>query len=96
MGISKHDAVPLAQVRARFSELVREVNAGAEKIITKDGEPCVALIDAEQLAHYHRLAHERIHLLLIDEARKGLNDVAAGCVTSARGTIGSIKRRRSR
>lgn len=95
MSISKHDAVSLAQVRARFPELVQEVKAGAEKIITKDGEPYVALIDADRLAHYHRLARERIHLLLIDEARKGLDDVAAGCVTSARGTIRSIKRRRS-
>jgi len=39
---------------------------------------------------------ERIHLLLIDEAGKGLDDVAAGRVTSARGTIRSIKRHRSR
>ncbi|MBK5106190.1 MAG: type II toxin-antitoxin system Phd/YefM family antitoxin [Burkholderiales bacterium] len=96
MGISKNDSVPLVQVRSRFSKLVQEVKAGAEKIITKDGEPHVALIDAERLAHYRRLARERIHLLLIDEAREGLADVAAGCVTSARGTIRSIKRRRSR
>lgn len=95
MGISKLDAVSLAQVRARFSELVQEVKAGAEKIITKDGEPYVALIDAERLDHYRQLARERIHLLLIDEARKGLDDVAAGRVKGARGAIRSIKRRRS-
>ena len=41
--ISKNDSVSLAQVRSRFSELVQEVKAGAEKIITKDGEPYVAL-----------------------------------------------------
>ena len=69
MGISKNDSVSLAQVRARFLELLQEVKAGAEKIITKDGEPYVALIDAERLDHYHRLARERIHLLLIDEAQ---------------------------
>lgn len=51
-GISKLDAVSLAQVRARFSELVQEVKAGAEKIITTDGEPYVALIDAERLDHF--------------------------------------------
>ena len=78
MGISGNDSVSLAQIRARFSELVQEVKAGAEKIITKDGEPYVALINAERLDHYHRLARERIHLLLIDEARQGLDDVAAG------------------
>ena len=95
MGILKNDSVSLAQVRARFSELVQEAKAGAEKIITKDGKPYVALIDAELLAHYHRLARERIHLLLIDEARKGLADVAAGRVKDARSAIQSIKRRRS-
>ena len=60
MGISKHDAVSLAQVRARFSEWVQEVKAGAEKIITKDGETYVALIDAERLDHCHRLARDGI------------------------------------
>ena len=95
MCISKNDTVSVAQVRARFSELVQEVKAGAEKIITKDGESYVALIDAERLAHYHRLARERIRLLLIDEARKGLADVAAGRVKGARGAIRSIKRRRN-
>jgi prevent-host-death family protein len=95
MGISKHDAVSLAQVRFRFSELVLEVKAGAEKIITKNGEPYLALIVAERLGHYHRLARERIHLLLIDEARKGPADVAAGRVKGARGAIRSIKRRRN-
>ena len=94
MAISKNDSVSLAQVRARFSELVQEVKAGAERIITKDGEPYVALIDAERLAHYRRLARECIHRLLIHEARKGLGDVAAGCVKGARGAIRSIKRRR--
>ena len=95
MCISKNDTISVAQVRARFSELVQEVKAGAEKIITKDGESYVALIDAERLAHYHRLARERIRLLLIDEARKGLADVAAGRVKGARGAIRSIKRRRN-
>ena len=43
MGISKNDSVSLAQIRSRFAERVQEVIAGAEKIITKDGEPCIAL-----------------------------------------------------
>ena len=95
MGISRNDSVPLVQVRAKFSELVKEVKAGAEKIITKNGEPYVAMIDAERLDHYHRLARERVHLLLIDEACNGLDDVAAGRVKDARGTIRSVKRHRS-
>jgi antitoxin (DNA-binding transcriptional repressor) of toxin-antitoxin stability system len=61
-----------------LSELADQVKAGAEKIITKNGESYVALIDAERLDYYHRLERERIHLLLIDDARRGLADIAAG------------------
>ena len=95
MGISTNDIIPLSQARANFSELAEEVKAGAEKIITRNGESYVALIDAARLDHYHRLERERIHLLLIGEADKGLDDVAAGRVKDARGAIQSIKRRRA-
>ena len=95
MGFSASDVVPFTQARANLSELADQAKAGAEKIITKNGESYVALIDAERLDHYHRLERERIHLLLIDEAGKGLDDVAAGRVKDARSAIQSIKRRRS-
>jgi prevent-host-death family protein len=95
MGISAHDVVPLSHARANFSELAEEVKAGAEKIVTKNGESYIALIDAQRLDYYHRLERERIHLLLIDEASKGLDDVAAGRVKDARTAVQSIKRRRS-
>lgn len=51
---------------------------GAEKIIIKNGDAFIAIIDAKRLDYYHQLERERIHLLLIDEAPKGLDDVAAG------------------
>jgi prevent-host-death family protein len=95
MGFSANDVVPLSHARANFSELAEEVKAGAEKIVTKNGESYIALIDARRLDYYHRLEHERIHLLLIDEASKGLDDVAAGRVKDARTAIQSIKRRRN-
>jgi prevent-host-death family protein len=95
MGISSNDVIPLSHARANFSELAEEVKAGAEKIVTKNGESYIALIDAQRLDYYHRLEHERIHLLLIGEASKGLEDVAAGRVKDARSAIQSIKRRRS-
>ena len=94
MGISANDVIPLSQARANFSELAEEVKAGVEKIVTKNGESYIALIDAARLDYYHRLERERIHLLLIDEAAKGLDDVAAGRVKDARNAIRSIKRRR--
>ena len=95
MGISASDIIPLSQARSNFSELAEAVRAGAEKIITKNGESYVALIDAQRLDYYHHLERERIHLLLIDDAAKGLDDVAAGRVKDARSAIQSIKRRRS-
>lgn len=95
MGISANDVVPLSQARANLSELAEEVKAGAEKIVTKNGESYIALIDARRLDYYHRLERERIHLLLIDAADRGLDDVSAGRVKDARTALRSIKRRRA-
>ena len=95
MGIAASDVIPLSHAAANFSELAEEVKGGAEKIITKNGESYIALIDAQRLDYYHQLERERIHLLLIDEAGKGLDDVAAGKVKDARGAITALKRRRS-
>jgi antitoxin (DNA-binding transcriptional repressor) of toxin-antitoxin stability system len=95
MGISASDVIPLSYARANFSELAEVVKAGAEKIVTKNGESFIALIDSDRLDYYHRLERERIHLLLIDEVSKGLDDVAAGRVKDARSALQAIKRRRS-
>lgn len=93
MGISDKDVIPLSTARANFSELAEEVKAGAEKIITENGESYIALIDAQRLDYYHQLEHEHIHLLLIGEAAKGVEDVAAGRVKDARSAIAAIKSR---
>ena len=74
--------------------MAEQVKAGAEKVITKNGEGYVALIDAKRLDYYQQLERERIHPLLIDEAGKGLDDVAAGRVKDARSALQTIKRRR--
>jgi prevent-host-death family protein len=90
-----HDVVAFSQARANLSELAEQVKAGAEKIITKNGESYVALIDSDRLDYYHRLERERIHLLLIDEAGKGLDDVAAGRMKDARQAVQRLKRKRA-
>jgi prevent-host-death family protein len=95
MSISARDIVAFSQARANLSELAEQVKAGSEKVITKNGESYVALIGAERLDYYHQLERERIHLLLIDDASKGLDDVAANRVKDARSTIQSLKRRRN-
>jgi prevent-host-death family protein len=96
MGISASDVVPFTQARANLSDLAEQVKAGAEKIITKNGESYVALIDSERLDYYHRLERERIHLLLIDDARKGLADIAAGRTLDADAAIAGLQARRAK
>lgn len=90
MPLTASDIVPLTQARANLSELADEVKAGAEKIITKNGESYVALIDADRLDYYHRLERERIHLVVLDEIERGLADVAAGRVRDAREALAEL------
>ena len=95
MAFTAGDVVPLTQARATLSDLVEQVKAGAEKIITKNGESYVAIIDSQRLDYYHQLERERIHLLLIDDAGKGLDDIASGKVKDAHNTLTALKRRRA-
>ena len=95
MGFSTSDVVPFTQASANLSELAARAKAGAEKIITKNGESYVALIDADRLDDYHRLERERIHLLLIDDARRGLADIVAGRTHEADAAIAQLQKRRA-
>lgn len=78
MPIASKDIVPFSQVRARLTELAEEAAKGREKIITRNGESYVALVDAGRLDYYHQLEREHIHLILLEEAAKGLADVTTG------------------
>jgi prevent-host-death family protein len=80
MAITTSDIVPLSQVRAHLTELAEEVRQGSEKIITRNGESYVALVDPRRLDHYHQLEREHIHLTLLDESGKAWDDVEAGRV----------------
>jgi prevent-host-death family protein len=95
MAIAVRDIIPFSSARTHLSELVEQVQNGAEKIITKNGEPAVAMIDAKRLDHYHRLERASIHLLLLGEIEKGLADVEAGRSTSAREGLAALKARRT-
>ncbi|MBY0411291.1 MAG: type II toxin-antitoxin system Phd/YefM family antitoxin [Burkholderiaceae bacterium] len=99
MALSARDVIPRPQARANLPELAEladQVRAGAEKIITKNGENYIAMIDARRLDYYHQLERERIHLLLINDASQGLADVAAGKVKDARSTLSALQHRRSK
>ncbi len=92
--ISIRDIVPFSTARTHLSDLVLEVQNGAEKIITKNGEPAVAVIAAKRLDHYHRLERARIHLLLLEEVDAGLADVEAGRAVDALEGLSALKLKR--
>lgn len=78
MAITSKDIISLSQARAKLTELCEEVRTkGTEKIITKNGGSCAALIDADRLDHYHRLEREHIHVGLLQEAIRGMTDLKA-------------------
>lgn len=93
---SANDIVPFSHARNRLSELIDEVREGAEKVITRNGEGCAALIDTRRLDYYHRLEREHIHLLLLEDADCGLQDIAAGRTRDARASLATLQARRQR
>lgn len=96
MRIAVRDIVAFSDARTNLSRLVDEVRLGGEKIITKNGEPAVAMIDARRLDHYHRLEQDRMHLLLLDEVEKGLTDVVTGGTSDALESITAMQAERSK
>lgn len=94
MPIAAKDVIPFTQARAKLSELADEVKEGSEKIITKNGESYVALIDAERLDYYHRLEHERIHLLVLEDVKRGLADISLGRTEDADAAIARLQQQR--
>ncbi|MFA7488540.1 MAG: type II toxin-antitoxin system prevent-host-death family antitoxin, partial [Lysobacteraceae bacterium] len=49
MSITSTDIVPFNKARAELTRLAEEVREGHEKIITRNGESYVALVDARKL-----------------------------------------------
>lgn len=78
MAITSDDIVPLNKVRASLTALAEDVRSGREKIITRNGESYVALVDARRLDYYHRLEREAFQLGLLQDAIEGLEDIRAG------------------
>ncbi len=95
MSIAAKDVISFTLARATLSELADEVRDGSEKVITKNGESYVALIGADRLDYYHRLEHERIHLLLLEDATRGLADIAAGRTEDADAGIARLQKQRA-
>ena len=83
--IRTKDIIPITEARAKLTELAEEI-AGTDtaKVLTKNGASYVALIDARKLDYYHALEAEYANLVLLDEAQRGLEDIAQGRVVSSK------------
>jgi len=93
MAISSKDIIPLTRARAALTKLCALVKREhGEKILTKNGESCAALIDAERLDYYHRLEREHVHLTLLEDAVRGVEEVNAGKLL----TVAKLKARYGR
>jgi len=92
MHLTSKDIVPLSQMRLNFTDLADEARQGHEKMITKNGESYIALVDPDRLDYYHRLEREHIHLHLLQEVENGLHDIEQQQVTS----VDALKRKYGR
>ena len=90
------DIVPLSAARSRFSELVDEAHAGDDKIITKNGEAYVAVIDIAKLDSYRQAVRERGQLLQLQDIERSLDDLDAGRVLTEAQFEKSLKQRIAR
>jgi prevent-host-death family protein len=78
MSLRTSDIVPISEARARLTELADDVVAeGSEKVLTKNGNSYVALVDARKLDYYHALEEEHAGLVLLADAETGLRQLLA-------------------
>ena len=96
MTVYRRDIVPLSAARARFSELVDEARAGDDKIITKNGEAYVAVIDIKKLEYFQQLDLQQQEREKAQDVLRGLEDVEAGRVLTERAFKRSLKKRLAR
>ena len=79
MTLRTSDVVSINEARTRLTELADEVvEAGTEKVLTKNGASFVAIVDARKLDYYHTLEEEHASLILLDEAETGLRQLLSG------------------
>ncbi len=88
MTIKKQDIASMGIARAQLPKFAAWVEAGMERSISENSH--VAPVDS----HRRGLPHPHTHALMLDEARRGLEDVEAGRTFEAREAL--TERRRAR
>jgi prevent-host-death family protein len=81
-------------VHANLSVLIDDVSEGREVIITKGGQPVAALINVQKLHYFHRLESAATQIMWLDEAAKGLAQIAEGQTSDARQSLAVLQKRR--
>lgn len=72
------DLVDLTIANSQLVGLTELVTKGAEILLTKDGVPYVALVDAKKLDYYRALETDHRQRILLSDAESGLKDARAG------------------
>jgi hypothetical protein len=80
MSIRARDITPINEAGTCLLELADEAVAGAGKVLTRNGSPYVAIVDARKLSYYHALEAEHDRLIMLGDAEWGLADALAGRV----------------
>jgi prevent-host-death family protein len=96
MTVYSRDIIPLSAARARLSELADEARSGEDKIITRNGEAFVALIDVKKLERYQQLERLDQERELARDVLRGLEDAVEGRTLTEREFKGSLKGRLAR
>ena len=63
---------------AHLSEFADKVKADASKILTKNEQDHFVLIDPARVSYRDCMGRAHIHLVLIDDARRSLEDISTG------------------
>lgn len=80
MSIRARDITPINEAGTCLLELADEAVAGAGKVLTRNGSPYVAIVDARKLSYYHALEAEHDRLIMLGDAEWGWQmHSQAGC-----------------
>jgi prevent-host-death family protein len=73
-----NDITPFDEARANLTKLAEKARNGHAQLLTRNGKPYVAVIDARKLEQYHLIAREAAQLCQIMDVSQAFDRVNAG------------------